>query len=51
VASMRANQIAQQMPAPGELRPSAQLGRSVKALTAGFHNVFRFSNLSSAQLL
>jgi hypothetical protein len=51
VASVRANQIAQQMAAMGELGPAALFGRSAKALTAQFNNVFCSSNLSIARLL
>ena len=51
MASVRANQIAQQMSALGELEPAAVFGRSAKGLTAEFHNVFRSSNLSTARFL
>jgi hypothetical protein len=48
MASMRANQIAQQILAAGELRPSGQLGRGAKPLAAGFRNVFRSANFTVA---
>jgi hypothetical protein len=50
VASVRANQIAQQMSVLGELGPPALLGCSAIVVTTDF-NVFRSSDLSIAKLL
>ena len=51
MASVRANQIAQQMSHWENWGRQPLLGRSAKALTAEFNNVFCSSNLSIARLL
>jgi hypothetical protein len=49
VASVRANQIAREMPALGDWEPADLLRRSGKA--AEFHKVFHCSNLWTARFL
>ena len=51
MASVRANQIAQRMYAPGTLQASAELGCVARVLTAEFHGVFCPSNLLIAEFL
>jgi hypothetical protein len=51
VASVRADQIARQIPARGELASAALLGRGAKALSTKFHRVRQSSNLLIAQFL
>ena len=50
MASVRGNQIAQQMSAPGELEPAAY-SAATQASTAEVHNACRSSNLSITQFL
>jgi hypothetical protein len=45
MASLRADQIAQQIPTLGEVEPAALLRCRVRQLTAGFQSMFRSSNL------
>jgi hypothetical protein len=51
VASVRANQIAQQVCAPGTLQASAELGCVAMVLTAEFHGVFCPSKLPIVEFL
>ena len=51
MASVRANQIAQQMYAPGTLQASAELGCIGRVLPAEFHGVFCPSNLPIVEFL
>ena len=51
MASVRASRIAQRMSVLGEREPAALFGRSAKALTTEFHDVFRSLKLSTARFL
>lgn len=51
MASVRANQIAQQTPARRELELAARLVHRANALAAHFHNLFHFSNFPIARFL
>jgi len=51
VASVRANQIGQQMSALGDQKPAARRGRGAKALPAEFYRWVHSSNLLIAEFL